>query len=291
MTRLLSVRLVVALMFLLEPVGASAVDSGDKSSAAGAVPSDAAGRLLNLGFETGTLADWTADGSAFDAQPIEGDTVSRRRGDMHSDHAGRFWVGSYEKHGDDAKGSLTSVPFRVSKPFASFLIGGGSRAGTYVEIVRKDTGQILFHGSGDDREDLERVVVDLSGNLGQQIIIRIVDGETGGWGHINFDDFRLHAAKPDVPPRRRAGTPDLFAYAGLGPEEAARAMTVPPGFRVTLFAGEPDVVQPIAMAIDDRGRLWVAEAYSYPRRVPDKEARDRILIFEDTNNDGRFDTR
>ena len=45
-------------------------------------------------------------------------------------------------------------------------------------------------------------------------------------------------------------------------------MTVPPGFKVTLFAGEPDVVQPIAMAIDDRGRLWIAEAYSYPRRVP-----------------------
>ena len=42
-------------------------------------------------------------------------------------------------------------------------------------------------------------------------------------------------------------------------------MTVPEGFRVTLFAGEPDVVQPIAFAIDDRGRLWVAEAYSYPR--------------------------
>ena len=68
-------------------------------------------------------------------------------------------------------------------------------------------------------------------------------------------------------------------------------MTVPPGFKVTLFAGEPDVVQPIAMAIDDRGRLWVAEAYSYPMRVPDDEAKDRILIFEDTDGDGRFDTR
>ncbi len=68
-------------------------------------------------------------------------------------------------------------------------------------------------------------------------------------------------------------------------------MTLPPGFRATLFAGEPDVVQPIAMAIDDRGRIWVAEAYSYPRRVPDREARDRILIFDDTNGDGRFDTR
>ena len=68
-------------------------------------------------------------------------------------------------------------------------------------------------------------------------------------------------------------------------------MTVPAGFKVTLFAGEPDVVQPIAFAIDDRGRLWVAEAYSYPHRVPDDKARDRILIFEDTDGDGKFDTR
>ncbi len=45
------------------------------------------------------------------------------------------------------------------------------------------------------------------------------------------------------------------------------------------------------MAIDDRGRLWVAEAYSYPRRVADKDAKDRILIFDDTDGDGRFDTR
>ena len=210
---------------------------------------------------------------------------------MHSGHAGRFWVGTYEKSGDDVKGSLASVPFRLSKPFASFLIGGGSRAGTRVEIVRKDSGQVIFRASGDDTEDLERVAVDLSGHVGREIMVRVVDSEIGGWGHINFDDFRLHDAKPDIPPRRRPSTPDQFAHAGLGPEEAARAMTVPPGFRVTLFAGEPDVVQPIAMTIDDRGRLWVAEAYSYPRRVPDKDAKDRILIFEDSNGDGRFDTR
>ncbi len=84
---------------------------------------------------------------------------------------------------------------------------------------------------------------------------------------------------------------DGFAHEGLAPAEAAAAMTVPDGFKVTLFAGEPDVVQPIAMAFDDRGRLWVAEAYSYPVRVPDDRARDRILIFEDADGDGRFDKR
>ena len=45
-------------------------------------------------------------------------------------------------------------------------------------------------------------------------------------------------------------------------------MTVPEGFEVKLFAGEPDVHQPIAFCFDDRGRLWVVEAYIYPRRNP-----------------------
>lgn len=75
----------------------------------------------------------------------------------------------------------------------------------------------------------------------------------------------------------------------LSPDEAAQTMLVPDGFRVTLFAGEPDVQQPIGFCIDDRGRLWVAEAYNYP--VHGTNAGDRILIFEDTDGDGRFDSR
>ncbi|MBI2479666.1 MAG: hypothetical protein HYV60_13850, partial [Planctomycetia bacterium] len=51
--------------------------------------------------------------------------------------------------------------------------------------------------------------------------------------------------------------------APLPPLEAARTMRVPEDFHVTLFAGEPDVRQPIGFCIDDRGRLWVAEAYNY----------------------------
>jgi putative membrane-bound dehydrogenase-like protein len=78
------------------------------------------------------------------------------------------------------------------------------------------------------------------------------------------------------------------------PQAALAKITVPPGFRVTLFAGEPDVQQPIAMALDDRGRLWVAECYTYDGSIPniwDDKYRDRILVFEDTDNDGRFDKR
>ena len=57
-------------------------------------------------------------------------------------------------------------------------------------------------------------------------------------------------------------------------------MRVPEGFRVTLFAGEPDVMQPIGFCIDDRGRLWVAEAYNYPNHGT--KPGDRIVILEDT---------
>jgi putative membrane-bound dehydrogenase-like protein len=75
----------------------------------------------------------------------------------------------------------------------------------------------------------------------------------------------------------------------LDAREAARTMIVPEGFNVTLFAGEPDVRQPIAFCIDGRGRLWVAEAYSYPDRKA--ESKDRIVILEDTDGDGRADKR
>ena len=291
MHRSLWFRLPVVLALLFVPTRAGVISQNESKSTLGTVPQSASGRPLNLGFEAGTLTDWTAQGDAFNGQPIDGDTVSRRRGDMRSKHEGRFWVGTFEKSGDAPQGTLTSVPIPVSKPYASFLVAGGSQASTCVELLRNDTRQVIFRASGDDREDMERVVVDLSAHLGKDIVIRLVDAESGGWGHINFDDFRLHDSKPDVPARRRPQVLDAFANAGLTPEDAARAMTVPPGFKVTLFAGEPDVVQPIAMAIDDRGRLWIAEAYSYPRRVPQAQARDRILIFEDTNGDGRFDSR
>lgn len=78
---------------------------------------------------------------------------------------------------------------------------------------------------------------------------------------------------------------------GLAPEEAAKRMTAPPGLQVQLAAGEPLVHQPVAFTIDARGRLWVAEAYTYPLRAKEGEGRDKIVILEDKDGDGRFETR
>src|SRR2546423_15704577 len=77
----------------------------------GILPVGADGKPLNLDFETGTLKDWSAEGDAFKDQPIRGDTVSPRRGDMKSRHQGQFWIGTYERAGDKPTGTLTSAPF------------------------------------------------------------------------------------------------------------------------------------------------------------------------------------
>jgi putative membrane-bound dehydrogenase-like protein len=65
---------------------------------------------------------------------------------------------------------------------------------------------------------------------------------------------------------------------------------VAPDLRLELFAAEPDITKPIAMAWDDHGRCWVAETSDYPHGVaPDGQGNDRIKICEDTNGDGKAD--
>ncbi|MDB6026772.1 MAG: Membrane-bound dehydrogenase domain protein, partial [Verrucomicrobiales bacterium] len=76
----------------------------------------------------------------------------------------------------------------------------------------------------------------------------------------------------------------------LTPDEAQKKFVVPEGFEVRLFAAEPDVINPVAMTWDERGRLWVLELYEYPLGAPaGQKGRDRIRILEDTDNDGRAD--
>lgn len=257
-------------------------------------PLGADGQPLNLGFESGTLKDWNASGEAFAQQPVKGPiSANRPFGEgKRSEHVGDFWIGGYEILRDAPKGTLTSVAFKVTQPWASFLIGGGSLPGTRVEIVTKDDGKVIHTARGANRENMARAVVDLRKFFGREIFIRIVDEETPGWGHVNFDDFLFHG---DEPKFVNAATPDLKAddvlHAGLSPADTVKAATVPKGYELKMFAAEPDVVNPISFCIDERGRLWVAEGITYPQRAKEGEGRDRILVFEDTDGDGRADKR
>src|SRR5438477_1309013 len=72
--------------------------------------------------------------------------------------------------------------------------------------------------------------------------------------------------------------------------ESAARMTVPPGFEVKVFAAEPDVVNPIGIDFDHKGRVYVLECLQYPKKAPiGSKGADRIRVYEDTKGTGVAD--
>ncbi len=158
----------------------------------------------------------------------------------------------------------------------------------WFELVRRGT----------DVQWVPRLIHDDSG-VGTQVVVGdvnrdglldvVIGNKKGTFLHLQRRPPRPSAAADD---EDEGEDPRLTApFRGLRPVEAADAITMPEGFKAYAYAGEPDVRQPIGFAIDDRGRVWVAEAYAYPVREPEGEGKDRILVFDDTDGDGRFDRR
>ena len=99
----------------------------------------------------------------------------------------------------------------------------------------------------------------------------------------------LVAAEFPSPPDTERSTAEPLSAA-----KTAATAELPPGFRLEVFAAEPDVRNPIAMATDGRGRLWVAENYTWAGNglgVWDDTLRDRLVVFADTDGDGTHDQR
>jgi putative membrane-bound dehydrogenase-like protein len=110
--------------------------------------------------------------------------------------------------------------------------------------------------------------------------------QTGAlWGLLAVAAIAASAVAQDEFIPHRQDRPPNKPYAA---QEAARRMTVPPGFAVDVVAAEPDIVNPIAMTFDDRGRIWATESVEYPRKAGGV-GRDRVKVLEDTNHDGRAD--
>ncbi|MBI0398356.1 PVC-type heme-binding CxxCH protein [Cyclobacterium marinum] len=75
----------------------------------------------------------------------------------------------------------------------------------------------------------------------------------------------------------------------LSPEESMKLVQVPVGFELQLFASEPDIVNPMAITWDDKGRLYAIETSDYPNEVRKEGGNDKIKILEDTDGDGKAD--
>lgn len=273
---------------------------------AGILPKKGA-KTLNLNFEKGTIEDWTATGDAFTSPLVGSDITTVYEKDVKTGSSSAYFISSGGTKNYKRTGTLTSVPFMVTQPFASFKVSGGALQDTRVELVQADNNKVFYQITGAGRATLQPVVADLKELMNKEIFVRLVDNETGIsqipyigddiWGHINFDDFFFYATRPAfanelkkediiiLPPL------DPIVNSGLSGAKAAEAMTTKAGFTVKLAAAEPDVIRPISFTIDARGRLWVVEAHTYPIRAADGQGKDRVLIMEDTDGDGTLDKR
>ncbi|MCT9139439.1 GH32 C-terminal domain-containing protein [Streptomyces violarus] len=141
-------------------------------------------------FEGGTYGDWTATGSAFGTAPATGALPDQGQ---VSGFLGDGLANSF-LNGDATTGTLTSPEFTVDKKHINFLIGGGNHPAdsanpTAVELLVD--GKVVRSATGKDGEALNWASWDVGDLAGKKAQIRIVDDNTGGWGHLNVDHIVL----------------------------------------------------------------------------------------------------
>ncbi|MBT5815043.1 MAG: DUF1080 domain-containing protein, partial [Opitutales bacterium] len=219
------------------------------SAASGIIPLNTSGRPLNLGFEDGTLTDWTASNEAFSGQPVKSASVSKQSDDTSIGANGQFLVAGFKDVKDTAIGTLTSVPFPVAHSWASLLVGGGASRHTQVEVVLDNNEQTVVQVfRGRNQEPMRRVYFDLSAHKGKAIFIRLSDQGQRPGAHLNYDDFRFHAQLPSELSRassERVRENPILAHLVPNPVQSTgngadtvNSMSLSPGFATELIAAE-----------------------------------------------------
>ncbi len=159
----------------------------------------------------------------------------------------------------------------------------GDKKEPWTWVRRQGKGRVFYTASGHD----ERVFRNADY---QRLVIQAVRWAVGRPDHEYVT--KPFAYLPGELPNYRAGKSARLhqMQAPVAPAESMKHLSVPGGFRVELFAAEPDIVKPIAIAWDARGRAWIAETLDYPNnKQPDGQGHDRIVIAEDSDGDGRAD--
>ncbi|MFM9589381.1 GH32 C-terminal domain-containing protein [Streptomyces scabiei] len=147
------------------------------------------GRTL-ADFEGGTYGAWTATGDAFGPAPATGTLPGQQQ---VTGFQGSGLVNTF-RDGDATTGTLTSPEFTIDKRYVNFRIGGGNHpAGsadpTALELLID--GQVVRSATGRDAEALQAASWDVRDLVGKTARIKVVDDNTGGWGHINADQITL----------------------------------------------------------------------------------------------------
>ncbi|MEW2050447.1 GH32 C-terminal domain-containing protein [Streptomyces sp. NPDC005476] len=145
-------------------------------------------------FDGGTYGDWTTTGDAFGPAPATGTLPGQQQ---VSGFQGGGLVNTF-LNGDAGTGTLTSPEFTIDKRYVNFLIGGGNHPAdsanpTALELLVD--GQVVRSATGTDTEALETASWDVRDLAGKKAWIRVVDDNTGGWGHLNADQIVLSDAQ------------------------------------------------------------------------------------------------
>lgn len=121
-----------------------------------------------------------------------------------------------------------------------------------------------------------------------QLIHNLVQGKPFDLAAADQKTPTLPEVKTNYKPSSKNGDPEYKQ-----PDEALATLTVPEGYKIELFASEsmfPNLANPSQMSFDNKGRLWVCVMPSYPHYRPGAtKPDDKLLIYEDTNGDGRAD--
>ncbi len=124
-----------------------------------------------------------ASGDAFGAKPSSGTAPGQQE---VTGYLGKQLINTYDPAGDGMTGLLTSPEFTIRHPYIQFLSGGGSHKGkTAVQLLVN--GQVVRESTGDNSELLRMQTWEVRDWMRKKAKIRVVDLETGAWGHINLD--------------------------------------------------------------------------------------------------------
>jgi len=172
-----------------------------------------AGEVVFADFEGESYAPWEAAGEAFGSTPARGTLPSQQKVEGY---LGKGLVNSYLK-GDTSTGELRSPEFVIQHDFVNFLIGGGEHPGKTC-LNLEVQGEVVRTATGLDAERLQWHTWNVKERKGSKARLVVVDGESGGWGHVNLD----HIVFSDTA-KTRPGPPDPIVRAMASVEESAQA--------------------------------------------------------------------
>jgi len=171
-------------------------------------------------FESGDLQGWTVVEGAFDLLVSDMREFRNTPGTPYNKQ-GTYYLASIEtrdyRGNDRMTGIVQSPVFLLEHPQVSFLVGGGRGAGVYVALCLAETDDEVRAARGDNDETMRRHIWEVGEFVGQGVYLKLVDHETGGWGHVTFDDFR-----PPTPEELAAIPADAAEPAGSPLNAASR---------------------------------------------------------------------